>query len=87
MLCARHCFINLTSFISSNNSEEGVINTPFLQLRKLSQTEFKQCVQGCTTGVRTQLRLMQRRTHWKGPGCWERLRAGGRGMAEDEMVR
>ena len=60
LLCARHCFINITSFISSNNSEEGVINTPFLQLRKLSQTEFKQSVQGCTTGVRTKLGLMQR---------------------------
>ena len=25
-------------------------------------------------------------THWKRPWCWERLRAGGEGDAEDEMV-
>ena len=25
-------------------------------------------------------------THWKTPWCWERLRAGGEGMHEDEMV-
>ena len=25
-------------------------------------------------------------THWKRPWCWERLRAGGKGMTEDEMV-
>ena len=25
-------------------------------------------------------------THWKRPWCWERLRAGGEGVAEDEMV-
>ena len=25
-------------------------------------------------------------THWKRPWCWERLRAGGEGMTEDEMV-
>ena len=48
------------SFISSDNSEEGAINTLLLQLWKLSQTEFKQSVQGCTTGVRTQPCLMQR---------------------------
>ena len=23
--------------------------------------------------------LMQRLTHWKSPGCWERLKAGGEG--------
>ena len=26
-------------------------------------------------------------THWKKPWCWERLKAGGEGMTEDEMVR
>ena len=26
-------------------------------------------------------------THWKRPWCWERLRAGGEGVTEDEMVR
>ena len=25
-------------------------------------------------------------THWKRPWCWERLKAGGEGMTEDEMV-
>ena len=25
-------------------------------------------------------------THWKRPWCWERLRAGGEGVTEDEMV-
>ena len=25
-------------------------------------------------------------THWKRPWCWERLRAGGEGTTEDEMV-
>ena len=60
MLCTRHCFINIASFISSDNSEEGAINTLLLQLWKLSPTEFKQPVQGRTTGVRTQLCLMQR---------------------------
>ena len=25
-------------------------------------------------------------THWKRPWCWERLKAGGKGMTEDEMV-
>ena len=25
-------------------------------------------------------------THWKRPSCWERLRAGGERMAEDELV-
>ena len=25
-------------------------------------------------------------THWKSPWCWERLRAGGEGTTEDEMV-
>ena len=25
-------------------------------------------------------------THWKRPWCWERLRAGGEGKTEDEMV-
>ena len=25
-------------------------------------------------------------THWKRPWCWERLRAGGKGMTEDEMA-
>ena len=25
-------------------------------------------------------------THWKRPWCWERLKAGGKGMIEDEMV-
>ena len=25
-------------------------------------------------------------THWKRPWCWERLKAGGVGLAEDEMV-
>ena len=25
-------------------------------------------------------------THWKRPWCWERLRAGGEGMTENEMV-
>ena len=25
-------------------------------------------------------------THWKRPWCWERLKAGGDGMTEDEMV-
>ena len=25
-------------------------------------------------------------THWKRPWCWERLRTGGEGMTEDEMV-
>ena len=25
-------------------------------------------------------------THWKSPWCWERLKAGGEGYAEDEMV-
>ena len=26
-------------------------------------------------------------THWKRPWCWERLKAGGKGTTEDEMVR
>ena len=26
-------------------------------------------------------------THWKRPWCWERLRAGGKGVTEDETVR
>ena len=26
------------------------------------------------------------KTHWKRPGCWERLRAGGEGGDKDEMV-
>ena len=26
-------------------------------------------------------------THWKTPWCWERLKAGGEGTTEDEMVR
>ena len=26
-------------------------------------------------------------THWKSPWCWERLRAGGEGGWQDEMVR
>ena len=31
--------------------------------------------------------LMQRaNSHWKRPWCWERLRAGGEGGTEDEMV-
>ena len=30
--------------------------------------------------------LMQKLTHLKRPWCWERLRAGGGGMTEDEMV-
>ena len=25
-------------------------------------------------------------THWKRPGCWERLKSGGEGTAEDEMI-
>ena len=25
-------------------------------------------------------------THWKRPWCWERLKAGGKGTTEDEMV-
>ena len=25
-------------------------------------------------------------THWKRPWCWERLKVGGEGMTEDEMV-
>ena len=25
-------------------------------------------------------------THWKRPWCWERLKAGGEGMTEDEMI-
>ena len=25
-------------------------------------------------------------THWKRPWCWERLKAGGEGISEDEMV-
>ena len=25
-------------------------------------------------------------THWKRPWCWERMRAGGQGVTEDEMV-
>ena len=53
LLCARHCFLNIMSFIPSNNSEKGTINTPFLRLWKLSQTEFKQSVQGHTAGVLT----------------------------------
>ena len=85
MLCTRHCFINITSFISSDNSEEGAINTLLLQLWKLSQTEFKQSVQGCTTGVRTQLCLMQRadslertlmlgKIEGRGKKGWQRVR-------------
>ena len=30
--------------------------------------------------------LMQRTDPWKRPWCWERLKAGGEGMIEDEMV-
>ena len=30
--------------------------------------------------------LMQRADHWKRPWCWERLKAGGEGATEDEMV-
>ena len=26
-------------------------------------------------------------THWKGPWCWERFKAGGEGATEDELVR
>ena len=30
--------------------------------------------------------LMQKLTHWERPWCWKKLKAGGEGMAEDEMV-
>ena len=30
--------------------------------------------------------LMWRMTHWKRPWCWERLKAGGEGATQDEMV-
>ena len=30
--------------------------------------------------------MVQRNTHWKRPWCWERLKAGGKVMTEDEMV-
>ena len=30
--------------------------------------------------------LMEESTHWKRPWCWERLRPGGEGVTEDEMV-
>ena len=30
--------------------------------------------------------LMQELTHWKRPWCWGRLKAGGEGTKEDEMV-
>ena len=26
-------------------------------------------------------------THWKRPWCWERLKAGGKGATEDEIIR
>ena len=85
MLCTRHCFINITSFISSDDSEEGAINTLLLQLWKLSPTEFKQPVQGRTTGVRSQLCLMQRadslgrtlmlgKIEGRGKKGWQRVR-------------
>ena len=43
--------------IFSNSFEVCTINAPFLWLRKLSQTEFKQSVQGHTAGMRTQICL------------------------------
>ena len=30
--------------------------------------------------------LIWRSTHWKRPWCWERLKEGGEGTTEDEMV-
>ena len=41
----------------------------------------------CSSSSNTLATWCKEQTHWQRPWCWERLKAKGEGVAEDEMVR
>ena len=61
--------------------------------RRSNQSILKEISPECSLeGLMLELKLQflatwcEELTHWKRPWCWERLRAGGEGTTEDEMV-
>ena len=46
---------------------------------------WKDCC--CSSSSNTLATWCKQQTHWQRPWCWERLKAKGEGVAEDEMVR
>ena len=61
--------------------------------RRCNQSILKEISSGCSLedlcwswNSSTLTTWCEELTHWKRPWCWERLRAGGEGMTEDEMV-
>ena len=61
--------------------------------RRSNQSTLNEISPGCSLeGLLLKMKLQflatwcEELTHWKRPWCWERLRAGGEGDEEDEMV-
>ena len=56
--------------------------------RRSIQSNLKEIIEYSLEGLmlKLQLQYFGHLSHWKRPLCWQRLKAGGEGMTEDEMV-